>query len=603
MQELKMPSTPTTKGLFAFIWKYVRPQKWIFFIVLIASLAWSFDSIIWPYILRVVIDILGAHEQSRAQAFEALKWPIVGGLLFWISVEVGFRTQGILLARAMPKLEAEIRMGMFDHIQRHSPKYFNEHFAGGLANKITDMTTQVSQIVSSILTLFIPTFATSILAIAFLGEINPLFIAIITGWIIVHFVICFSFGRLCETSEHDHGLARTLLLGKIVDSFTNNFAVNLYYRFRYEKKYISRYQQVEQEKNYAAKRWVEIMRICLGQLTFWVGCVLINWLMLYLWLHDRLTTGEVAQIFNTTWSIIMMLWFSGTEIPRLLQSIGLAKQALTVMYDPQDLNDKPGAVALNVTKGEIIFDDVTFHYGKKSVFKNKNVHIRGGEKIGLVGYSGAGKSTFSNLVLRLFPVESGRILIDGQNIADVTLESLRRNVALIPQDPMLFHRTIAENIQYGDIDSREKDVQAAAKSAHCAEFIAMRPEGYDTQVGERGTKLSGGEKQRVAIARAIMADAPILILDEATSALDSVTEGYIQETLDALMQGKTTLVIAHRLSTLARMDRILVFDQGKIIEEGSHEQLLALGKHYANMWQLQAGGFLPADIDGDDDDE
>lgn len=293
----------------------------------------------------------------------------------------------------------------------------------------------------------------------------------------------------------------------------------------------------------------------------------------------------------------MMLWISGTEIPRVIQSVGLAKQALTVMCDPEDLNDKPSATPLNVTKGEIIFDDVTFHYGKKKVFQNKSVHIRGGEKIGLVGYSGAGKSTFSNLVLRLFPVESGRILIDGQDIAGVTLESLRRNVALIPQDPMLFHRTIFDNIQYGDIDASKEAVYAAAAAAHCSEFISTRQEGYDTQVGERGTKLSGGEKQRIAIARAVIANAPILILDEATSALDSVTEGYIQETLDALMEGKTTLAIAHRLSTLARMDRILVFDQGKIIEEGTHEELLSLGKHYANLWQLQAGGFLPDDTD------
>lgn len=587
----------TTKELITFIWTYVKPQKWLFFVVMIASLAWSIDSIVWPYIFRVVVDILSTHEGARAEAWEALKLPIIAGITFWLVVELGFRTQGILLSRALPKLEADIRKGMFDHIQRHSPKYFNEHFAGSLANKITDMTTQVSSIVQNLLSLFIPTFVTSVLALVFLGEINSIFIAIFGALITIHFGLCICFSGVCSRAEHAHGLARSLLLGKIVDSFTNNFAVNLYYRFKHEKKYMGGFQRVEEEKNYEAKRWVEILRICLGQLTFWVGCIIINWLMFYLWLNNQLTTGEATQIFNTTWSVIMMLWISGTEIPRVIQSVGLAKQALTVMCDPEDLNDKPSATPLNVTKGEIIFDDVTFHYGKKKVFQNKSVHIRGGEKIGLVGYSGAGKSTFSNLVLRLFPVESGRILIDGQDIAGVTLESLRRNVALIPQDPMLFHRTIFDNIQYGDIDASKEAVYAAAAAAHCSEFISTRQEGYDTQVGERGTKLSGGEKQRIAIARAVIANAPILILDEATSALDSVTEGYIQETLDALMEGKTTLAIAHRLSTLARMDRILVFDQGKIIEEGTHEELLSLGKHYANLWQLQAGGFLPDDTD------
>lgn len=595
-----MANQLSTKQLFAFIWHYMRPQRWLFLIVLIASLAWSLDTMIWPYVLRLVIDILIQYEGARSEVWGALQYPVLFGLFFWMAIEGGFRLQGWVLARTIPRLEADIRMGMFDHIQRHSPKYFNEHFAGSLANKITDMTTQASTIVQSLLTLFIPTLATSVLAICFLGEVHPWFIGIIAVWIVIHFIICIAFSFPCDRSEHEHGSTRSVLLGKIVDSLTNNFAVNLFYRFKYEKGYIGRFQLEEEQKNYAAKKWVELMRLCLGQLTFWVGCVAINALMFYLWFHNQLTSGEVAQIFNTTWNIIMTLWISGTEIPKLFQAIGLAKQALVVMHDPQDFGDKPAAKELHVTHGEIIFDNVTFHYGKKNIFQNKNVHIRGGEKIGLVGFSGAGKSTFSNLILRLFPIESGKITIDGQDIASVTLESLRKNVALIPQDPMLFHRTLDENIRYGDVEASEEEVFASAKAAHCVEFISTRPEGYQTLVGERGTKLSGGEKQRIAIARTIMTQAPILILDEATSALDSVTENYIQETLDDLMQGRTTLVIAHRLSTLARMDRILVFHHGKIIEEGSHQQLLALGQHYAHMWQMQAGGFLPDDAESDE---
>ncbi len=223
------------------------------------------------------------------------------------------------------------------------------------------------------------------------------------------------------------------------------------------------------------------------------------------------------------------------------------------------------------------------------------MHIKGGEKVGLVGYSGAGKSTFVNLILRFYPIEKGRILIDGQDIAHITLDSLRKQVALIPQDPLLFHRSLEENIQYGNIQASKEEIIQAAKLAHCDEFIKKCPKGYASLVGERGTKLSGGERQRIAIARAILAASPILILDEATSSLDSVTENYIQESLERLMQNRTTIVIAHRLSTLAKMDRILVFDQGKVVEEGSHTELMAKQGHYAHLWQMQAGGFLPDD--------
>jgi ATP-binding cassette subfamily B protein len=263
------------------------------------------------------------------------------------------------------------------------------------------------------------------------------------------------------------------------------------------------------------------------------------------------------------------------------------------MRDPEDLGDQPTASELKVATGEIRFENVSFHYGENALFSNKYAHIRGGEKVGLVGFTGAGKSTFISLILRFFPLHGGKILIDGQEIAGVTLKSLRRQIALIPQDPVLFHRTIRENISYGKPDATEGEIMAAAGLAHCDEFIQNIPGGYEARVGERGTKLSGGEKQRIAIARAILMDAPILILDEATSSLDSLTEKYIQDSLETLMQNRTTLVIAHRLSTLSRMDRLLVFDRGKIVEEGMHTDLLGKGGLYARMWAMQVGGFLP----------
>ncbi len=256
--------------------------------------------------------------------------------------------------------------------------------------------------------------------------------------------------------------------------------------------------------------------------------------------------------------------------------------------------DAPGAIPLKIAKGEIAFENVTFNYiPEHNIFEDKNLKISAGSKVGLVGFSGSGKTTFANLILRYFDVESGMITIDGQDISKVTQESLRAQIAMIPQDTSLFHRSLLENIRYGRLDAPDHEVIDAAKKAHCDEFIDILPEQYHTTAGERGVKLSGGQRQRIAIARAILKNAPILILDEATSALDSVTEKKIQDGLKHLMDRRTCIVIAHRLSTLCGMDRILVFKEGKIIEDGSHKELIKANGHYAHMWKMQAGGFLP----------
>jgi ATP-binding cassette, subfamily B, bacterial len=392
--------------------------------------------------------------------------------------------------------------------------------------------------------------------------------------------------------SNEHGEARSELAGKIVDSFTNNFAVNLFSRFTFEKLRIAFSQKIEQEKNYQAQYYITLM-LCSLSILFLVGIITLNGLLIFYWIENKISTGEVIQVFNTTFNVAMILWISGELLPQFFKSFGIATQALSVMNDPQDVIDLPHSQALLIKKGEIIFENVSFQYGEKKLFHNKHVRIQGGEKVGLVGYSGAGKSTFVNLILRFYPITKGRILIDGQDISQVTLDSLRHQVALIPQDPLLFHRTLEENIQYGNIQASQEEIIQAAKWAHCDEFIRKCPNGYATLVGERGTKLSGGERQRIAISRAMLAGCPILILDEATSSLDSITEKFIQDSLENLMQNRTTLVIAHRLSTLAKMDRILVFDQGKIVEEGTHNELMNQGGHYARLWEMQSGGFLP----------
>ena len=572
----------------------LRQQKWLFiFIFLLDSFSWPLDALLWPYILHVVIDIFTRYEGDRMAAWESLKLPIAGGLCLVIYIETASRTMGFLLAKAIPKLQANIRMAMFEHIQRHSPQYFNERFAGSLANKITDMTGQVESIIQLLFWPLVPSISACILGALFLWFINPLFTWIYVIWIIVHLAICLKFTKSCDLYEHRHAEARSTLIGRIVDSLTNNFAVNLFYRFDNETKTIAPFQKEEERTNRQAKQYVEQMRAYLSLFYFLAVIIGMFGSLIYLWIHNQISTGQVVQVFTTMWGLSLILWTVGSSLPLLFQTLGIAKQAYTVMLDPQDIGDKSNAQPLNISSGEIVFDDVTFQYGEKKLFENKRVQIRGGEKIGLVGYTGAGKSTFINLILRFFPIQSGRILIDGQEVANVTLESLRRQIALIPQDPILFHRTLRENISYAKPNASENEIIHAAKLAHCHEFIQNFPTGYEAKVGERGTKLSGGEKQRIAIARAILAEAPILILDEATSSLDSLTEKYIQDSLEKLMQNRTTIVIAHRLSTLSKMDRILVFDKGRIVEEGSPDYLLTKKGLYAKMWQMQIGGFLP----------
>lgn len=587
------PKIVSYKELIGFFWKFIRKQKWTFSSIFIQDCVNTLDSLLWPFILRWVIDIFTQNEVNRALAWESLQTPIIISVCLIIFIEINSRAMGFLMAKAIPRLQADIRMTMFDHVQEHSPHYFNERFAGSLANKITDMTTAVESILQQLFWPIVSSIAMSLFGAIFLWFVHPILSGILVLWIIVHLSICVMFSRTCDLYEHRHGESRSTLLGKIVDSLTNYFAVNLFYRFKFEKGALIPCQDEEETTNISARRYVEKMRSVTSFFYATICFIGINGFVIYLWLQHQITTGEVAQVFGTMWNIAAVMWAVGGALPAFFQSFGIAKQAYSVMLDPQDMGDKPEAKELKIKAGEIVFENVSFHYGEKKLFSNKQAHIRGGEKVGLVGFTGAGKSTFISLILRFFPLHSGEILIDGKNIADITLESLRRQIALIPQDPVLFHRTLRENISYGKPEATEAEVFAAAKLAHCDEFISNIPAGYEAKVGERGTKLSGGEKQRIAIARAILVDAPILILDEATSSLDSVTEKYIQDSLSKLMQGRTTIVIAHRLSTLSRMDRILVFDKGKIVEEGRHDALMGLNGLYARMWNMQVGGFLP----------
>lgn len=372
------------RHMISFIWRFMKLQRGTFLLCLLLDVcAWPLDVLVWPFILRSLVDIFARYEANRFAVGSALISPILGGVALVLFVESASRTMGFLMDRALPKLQSDIRLHMFDHIQYHTPRYFNERFAGSLANKMTDMTTQVELILQQLFFPIVPAVAACILGAGFLFFVNPIFTWFLLGWTMIHLSICIFFTRSVDAYEHRHGEARSTLLGKIVDSFTNNFAVNLFYRFSYEKQLILPFQEKERKSNQEAKYYVEKMR-CVLSFFYFVAVILgMFGTLIYLWMHNRITTGEVVQVFTTMWSLAMILWTVGSSLPVLFQSFGIAKQAYSVMRDPEDLGDKSNAKPLVVSSGEIVFENVSFSYGDNALFVNKQAHFDGGEKVGL----------------------------------------------------------------------------------------------------------------------------------------------------------------------------------------------------------------------------
>lgn len=585
------------KTLIKFIRCFIKKQKYRFIALQFLSLAWTLDNTLWPYVFKLLIDKINAYTGDKAQFWHFMLPVLIIWAGLWLSLALMFRLQGFIMAKIFQQFEADIRMSMFAYVEKHSYDYFANHFAGNISNKISDMTQSASHLLMMIITLFVPAFIALLMACAMFYFIHSGFALIMLLWSTIHIGISFWGGKKCSRLADIHSKSRSRLTGKIVDNFTNIINVKLFARYNFEYQYLLKYQQDEQRKHYVSQIVIEKVKICLDVAAFLLPGVLMTWLIVYGWQHNFLTMGSVVLIFNMTWNVLTLAWIAGLELPNFFKEIGVCQQALALIKAKHDIVDKFDAKSLTINQGEVRFVNINFNYPKgNKVFENLNITMAAGSKIGLVGFSGSGKSTLVNLIMRFFDVKSGQILIDGMDIRDVKVSSLREQIAMIPQDPSLFHRSLMENIRYGNVAASDEAVLAASLHAHCHEFISQLPREYETLVGERGIKLSGGQRQRIAIARAILKNAPILILDEATSALDSITEKYIRDGLDYLMQGRTTIVIAHRLSTLKEMDRIIVLDHGRIIEDGKHAELLEQSGHYAKMWAMQAGGFLPEEI-------
>lgn len=586
---------PTT--LPAFFWHFIKKQPWQFAVLFVAPIAHIFECNVIPYALKQMVDTVAQLGNETGHAYQALALPLTLFLSAWIVMIMIWRAQEWIYTSAIPQFKTNIRMRMFEYTQAHSPAYFADYFAGSIAGKIADMPRAAAALVELVRWRFLGTFWVALIAIFWLGTVSIYFSLMVAVWVILHLLLSYFLARGVDGYSTTHAEDLNVLQGHIVDVLSNAATMRLFARRRHEKHYVGKWQAIERASDQKTARVIWKSRI-ITDIPLILMYVVMLCLLVEGWKAGWVTAGDMVFVVFTVYNVMYMTWFLGSELPTFFSEVGVCKQALTLITKPHGIVDAPDAQPLQVTRGEVVFDNVHFHYiAGRDIFRGKTIHIHASEKIGLVGFSGSGKSTFVNLILRLYDVESGRILIDGQDIAQVTQDSLREAIAMIPQDTTLFHRSLMENIRYGKPEATDEEVIDASKRAHCHEFILQAAQGYETLVGERGIKLSGGQRQRIAIARAILKNAPILILDEATSSLDSITERTIQQSLADLMQHRTTIVIAHRLSTLSAMDRILVFKDGEIIEDGAHTALLAANGYYATLWNMQAGGFLPDDAE------
>ena len=572
---------------FTFLLNSIKPFKFYVGLHLIVVLYNAIDLSLWPYISKLLVDklTLTPHEQAFSAA-----WPL-GLLLIFFTFLPGiiWRFSDYAWMHLTPLMKKKITNDAMDYTLQHSHNFFQNNFSGSLANKVRDLAGSTPPILARILYSFVNVILSLIIAFFTLFYIHKLFAYALIIWAVIFILLALRISKITTPMSIAVSDQQTKIMGNLVDVLSNVMNVRFFTRSRHELNRINTFQD-DYTKLFKRRNIVLIKFHLLSAFSFSIYYAVGIFALIWLYSKGQVTLGDFLLLFTINNWIIHLMWMSANELNSFLEDVGTVNQALSVINQSLQIVDNKDAKALQVKRGEIVFENVDFHYYKDLVplFANKNLVIKAGQKVGLVGHSGGGKTTFVNLILRLFDVSSGRILIDGQDIFKVTQESLRNSIGLIPQDPSLFHRTLLENISY----SNEGDVIEAAKKSHSHEFIENLPQGYESLVGERGIKLSGGQRQRIAIARAFLKNAPILILDEATSQLDSITENLIQDSLTNLMQNKTTIVIAHRLSTLKNMDRILVFDKGKIIEDGSHQELLDLNGSYKKLWDSQVGGFL-----------
>ncbi|NAZ93999.1 ABC transporter ATP-binding protein [Vibrio toranzoniae] len=594
------PSHETEKpprSLFGFCRFYTRGFEVPLVLMAILSALIAISEVALLRYLGELVDILANQDRETfwQDQGDSIKNMLI--LVVVVMPTLGFFHSMIMHQSLLGNYPMSIRWLIHRYLLKQAVGFFQRDFAGRVATKVMQSALAVRETVMKLLDVLVYISVYFISMIWMMGESDLILMLPILIWLVLYIFIQLYFIPKMKQIATVQADARSIMTGRIVDSYTNISTVKLFAHSQRELDYAESSMKGFLKTVYRQMRMVTCLLLSVDAINYLL-LISIAATSIMLWLDASVTIGAIAVGISIALRVQGMSKWIMWEVSSLFENIGTVVDGMNTISNDVEIKDVKNAKSLEIKQGAIEFNKVYFNYNEeKSVFNDLELNIKPGEKVGIVGRSGSGKSTLVNLLLRFYDVNSGHIRIDGQDISQVEQESLRKHIGMITQDTSLLHRSIKENILYGDPAASMDDVIAAAKQAHAHDFIQeLKDENgnkaYDVEVGERGVKLSGGQRQRVAIARVLLKNAPILIMDEATSALDSEVESAIQENLDALMEGKTVIAIAHRLSTIAALDRLIVMDQGQVIEQGSHQELLELNGVYAKLWQHQTGGFL-----------
>jgi ATP-binding cassette subfamily B protein len=582
----EVPRTPI-----AFALAVSRPHARWAALALAAVLVATAASRLMTWTLKLLTDAAIAYGAGQGDLARVWHWALVFPGVY-IANELVWRTSGFCGMRWITGAVAESSRRLFGYLSEHSSAYFADRYAGALVNKISNAASGTERLISQWVWQFFPWIVGLAADLWITSLAHPWFAFGLLGWLLVYVPVnVFAVSRLHKLS-FAYAEASSSLRGKMVDTTGNIDTVQHTGELAYERRFIGEFIAHQRVSHLREWWWSEWLLVTNGLLLA-VFILSMFGMGIHLIASGRISIGSLVMVVTVVMALEQRMFFLGQNMTQAVSYHGQVAEGLAELLQPHEIQDRAGAAPLVVSRAGIQFERIDFSHKDSSVFDGGfDLQIAGGEKVGLVGHSGAGKSTLVGLLMRQFELDGGRILIDGQSVSDVTLESLRRSIALVPQTTSLFHRSILENIRYGRLAASDAEVEEAARLAEADDFIRELPEGYLTKVGDRGVKLSGGQRQRIAIARALLRHAPILLLDEATSALDSESEGAIQHALADLMRDKTVIAIAHRLSTLRAMDRIVVIEQGRIVEDGRHDALVRRGGVYADLWNSQVSGFI-----------
>lgn len=555
------------------------------------ALAVVSSNIIFPYLFKDIIDLMTTAEPSPLIATALYRLVLLMTVLV-LFYNLMYRIGDYMMSYFQSNALRELADFSFKELHKHSYTFFANHFAGALVTKTKRFIRSFETLHDKFVYMFFFSGIKVVGITIVLFLFSPLISLLFLVWLLIYCAVVFFFIRKKIPLDLAESAADSDVTARYADTLTNVLTIKMFASQKTENAHFENTTHSEEQKRRRTWYFGNFQRVVEG-LLFAVVELAIIMIMVKMWLDGNMTIGTIVLIQLYILATFDVIWNIGRTLTETARALADAKEMVDIFEQKPDVLDPPHPEACRITSGKIAFEKVCFSYdGADGVFDNFSLMVNAGQRVGLVGHSGAGKTTITKLLLRFTNIDHGVITIDGQDISQISQDALRRKIAYVPQEPLLFHRTLRENIAYGDPDATDEAIITAAKKANAHDFIASLTNGYDTLVGERGVKLSGGERQRVAIARAMLKDAPILILDEATSSLDSMSEKMIQEAFEELMKGRTTIVIAHRLSTIQKMDRIIVLDNGKIAEEGTHDELIANNGAYATFWQQQTGGYL-----------